>query len=113
MNFLTEEPITLPSHSFVFNPDTFLEDVDPENSTNKVVPYRNENELLDFGIHCGVEREISITADGDSHYKYSLDIWTRGCEYCDNSSEVTTIRSGDKLVILGYADYVVVRKEKN
>lgn len=112
MTFVNNETVTLPARTFIFNPDTFLEDVDPENPTLKIVPYLNANELLESGIYCDARREFHSVVDGEPIYNHVLEVWAKSCGNCDESPNVDSLHAGDKLVMLGYGDYVVIRQEE-
>lgn len=115
MTFLNKEEITLLCHSFVFNPDTFLKPVDEDNPSLLMVPYQNSEELMGFGIQCDTSRVLVADTDenGDVDYKYKthLIVWTKSCQNCDESPDIDEVHPGDKIIILTYGNYAIMRKE--
>lgn len=116
MNILAEEQVTLPSHSFIYNPETFLESVNPENPTQKTVPYQYDVELQMFGINTDVHRILAADeneqGDDEFHYEYHLLIWGRSCISCGEQPDMDSVHPGDKVAILGFGEYVIIRKDK-
>ncbi|MBC9705261.1 MAG: hypothetical protein H9W81_09875 [Enterococcus sp.] len=113
---MNEEQITLSAHSFVYDPATFLEPLDSDNPAILAVPYSPSEELINFGIRCNARRvmEPFIDEEGnpDWRFRYNLEIWVaKACSNCDESPDIDYVHPGDKIAILGYENYTIIRKE--